>query len=275
MNRRTVLRGLLGGGSVSLAGAAAKAGRAADDSGTPAASPTTTLLPDTPHETGVYVASGPEPGPTVLVVGGIHGDERPGYRAAARFVGVEPTAGTVVVVPRANRVAIEAGTRTGEHGDLNRKFPTGETPTTPLARAIWKVVERHDPDVVIDLHRSVGLYAYHDASVGQAVFPTDAADAPSVATDVVETLNEDVVPWSMPLHDFRRGNLLTGSDPMLVHKVAGDRSRPGYIVETTRFLVDTETQTEWATRAAVALLSRHGVDYGSTSPIDSSGGWRW
>jgi hypothetical protein len=275
VNRRTVLRRILGGSLASLAGPVAGAASATDDSVGPDAAPATTLLPDTPHETGVYVASGPEPGPTALVVGGIHGDERPGYRAAGRFVGAEPAAGTVVVVPRANRVAIEAGTRTGEHGDLNRQFPTGEAPTSPLARAIWGVVERRDPDVVVDLHRSVGLYAYHDAAVGQAVFPTDVADAPAVAARVVETLNEDVVPWSMPLHDFRRGNLLTGSRPLLLHKVAGDRSRPGYIVETTRFLVDTETQAEWLTRAAVELLSEHGIDFGTASPADSSRGWRW
>jgi hypothetical protein len=274
VNRRTALRRLLGGGFGLLAGPAVRAGRGSEDSGVPTARPTTTLLPDTPHETGVYVVSGAEPGATALVVGGIHGDERSGYRAAARFVDAQPAVGTVVVVPRANRVAIEAGTRAGEHGDLNRQFPTGETPATPLAKALWGVVEHHDPDVVVDLHRSVGLYAYHDAAVGQAVFPTDTADAPSVAADVVETLNEAVVPWSMPLHDFRRGNRLTGSRPLLVHKVAGDRSQPGYIVETTRFLVDTETQTEWATRAAVELLSGHGIDYGTDSPLDSSGGWR-
>lgn len=275
VNRRTVLRRVVGGGVASLAGPVAVRGSASGSPEEGDGRPANTLLPGTPHETGVYVASGTTPGPTALVVGGIHGDERPGYRAAERFVDVDPARGTVIVVPRANRVAIEAGTRTGEHGDLNRKFPTGTRPTTSLARAIWGVVERRDPDVVVDLHRSVGLYAYHDASVGQAVFPTDAGDAPDVAAAVVETLNEEVVPWSMPLHDFRRGNLLTGTRPMLVHKVAGDRSRPGYIVETTRFLVDTGTQTEWAARAAVALLAGHGVDYGASSPVDSSGGWRW
>jgi hypothetical protein len=272
MNRRTALR-VIGGGIGAVAGPAAVAGHAGGDTGNPNTKPATVLMPDTPHETGVYVASGTESGPLALVVGGVHGDERPGYRAADRFVGIEPAVGTVVAVPRANRVAIEADEREGEHGDLNRKFPTGKRPTTPLARALWGVVERHDPDVVVDLHRSVGLYGYHDAAVGQAVFPTDVADAPAIAEDTVETLNESVVPWSMPLHDFQRGNLLTGSRPLLVHKVAGDRSQAGYIVETTRFLVDTETQTDWATRAAVELLSGHGITYSGTSPVASSSAW--
>lgn len=221
----------------------------------------------TPHETGVFVARGVEPGPTAVVVGGVHGEERPGYLAADRFVGVDPAVGRVVVIPRANRTAVEAGNRTGVRGDLNEEFPTDRRPTTPLARAIWDVVERHDPDVVVDLHRSRGIYRRHDDAVGQAIFPTDAATASPVATDVVGTLNDEVVPWAMPLHDFRVGNELTGSRPMLVHKVAGDLDRPGYIVETTRFLVDTHTQAHWLTRATVELLAGHGVDYGSVSPV--------
>lgn len=234
-------------------------------------SSTTTLAPGTRHATPVYVNEAESSGPTALVLGGVHGDERPGILAAERMRSRVPEAGTLVVLPRANRVAIERGTRAGEGGDLNRQFPTGVPPETELAGEIWDLVERVDPDVVLDLHRSLGIYGLHHASVGQAVFPADVDDAPSVAASVVSVLNGDAVPWYMPLHEFRRGRILSGDRPMLVHKVAGDLERAGYIVETTQFLVDTPTQVEWLTLAATALLARHGVDL-SADGGDSTGG---
>lgn len=234
-------------------------------------SPATTLLPGTEHETPVYVNEGDTEGPTALVVGGVHGDEPPGYLAAGRLATRTPESGTLVVLPRANRVAIERDAREGEGGDLNRQFPTGAPPETELASAIWELVVRRDPDVVVDLHRSVGIYGRHHDSVGQAVFPGAAGDAPSVAASVVDRLDEEAVPWYMPLHDFRRGNFLDGSRPMLVHKVVGDLGRPGYIVETTRFLVDTATQARWLALAATALCARHGVELTDGEPSDGGG----
>lgn len=259
-DRRRFLAGLVGTGLAVGAGRQVAGDVDARTDGTP--DPTSVLLPGTEHETAVYVAEGGD-GPTAYVVGGVHGDERPGYLAASALAGRTPEAGTLVVLPRANRVAIERGTREGEEGDLNRNFPVGEDPESELASAIWRSIRRHDPDVVVDLHRSVGIYGLHDASVGQAVFPVDVGRAPSAAERTVSTLNRRAVPWYLPLHDFRRGNAIDGSRPMLVHKVAGDYGRPGYIVETTRFLVDTATQARWLRVAARDLLGRHGVSFSS------------
>lgn len=261
MNRRTFLRGVAPGGALGTLSTSVTV-----HGGSPTANqsrqprPTETIMTGTPQETGVYVSEG-SAGPTALVVGGIHGDERPGYLAAERVARDTPTVGTVVTVPRANRIAIERDTRAGARGDLNRQFPSGERPTTPLARDLWNLLTRYDPDVVVDLHRSVGLYAYHEDAVGHAIFPTDGGTAIDVADATAATLTEGVVPWYLPLHAFRRGNVLTGSRPLLVHKVAGDLDRPGYIVETTRFLVDTETQTNWSIRATIHLLTAHGIEY--------------
>ncbi|QLG62681.1 succinylglutamate desuccinylase/aspartoacylase family protein [Halorarum salinum] len=235
-------------------------------------SSTTTLASGTEHATPVYVNDAEADGPTALVVGGMHGDERPGYLAAERLRSRVPAAGTLVVLPRANRVAIERGTRAGEGGDLNRQFPAGSSPETGLADEIWDLVERRDPDVVVDLHRSLGIYGRHHASVGQAVFPADVGEAPTVAADVVDVLNDDAVPWYMPLHEFERGRSLSGDRPMLVHKVAGDLERPGYLVETTQFLVDTSTQAEWLALAATALLERHGVELAPDDGASTTGG---
>ncbi|MGA9400964.1 succinylglutamate desuccinylase/aspartoacylase family protein [Haladaptatus sp.] len=254
MRRRTLLArtGTLLAGSTLLSVAASGGGQAMLD-------PTYRLLPGTKYETGVFVREGVRDGPTVLVVGGVHGDERCGYRAASEIARWKIERGKLVVLPKANRVAIRKNRREGAHGDLNRQFPSGEEPKTKLARAIWGVVERHDPEMVLDLHRSLGIYGYHESSVGQVIWPTDSDPAPEYAKRTAEQLNGSVVPWYMPFHEYRRGGELDGSRPMLVHKVAGDLGRPGYIVETTKFLLDTDTRARWENAAATDLLSRHGI----------------
>ncbi len=218
-----------------------------------------TILGGTKHETEMYVREGGK-GPTALVVGGIHGDEKSGYRAASEIAEWEIEGGTLVVLPKANQVAIRHDRREGANGDLNRMFPTGEKPESKLARAIWDVVSRHEPDVVLDLHRSLGIYGYHESSVGQVIWPTDVGGASEYAKQTAERVNDDVVPWHMPYHAYRRGGELDGSRPMLIHKVAGDLGKPGYIVETTKFLLDSQTRTRWTKRVARELLSRHGIE---------------
>ncbi|WP_255194906.1 M99 family carboxypeptidase catalytic domain-containing protein [Halorarius litoreus] len=222
--------------------------------------PTGVLMAGTPHETPVYVVEGDSAGPTAVVVGGMHGDERSGYLAAERVADWSVDAGRLVVLPRANRVAIERDTRRGEGGDLNRQFPPGARPTTALARGIWDRLVEAEPDVVVNLHSSKGIYGTHQEFVGQAVFPTAAGDAVAVAEETVATLNDAVVPWYMPLHDFLVGNVLHGTAPLLTHKVGGDLGRPAYIVEATEFLVDPETGARWTERAATELLTRHGLE---------------
>lgn len=253
MRRRSLLSKtgalLAGGMAMSVAG-----------SGRESLDPSYRILPDTKYETGVFVREGTSDGPTAMVVGGIHGDEQCGYRAASEIAGWQVDRGKLVVLPKANRVAIRRNRREGAHGDLNRQFPTGEKPETRLARAVWGVVERHDPDVVLDLHRSVGIYGYHESSVGQVIWPTDAGNASEYAKRTAEALKGNVVPWYMPFHEYRRGGELDGSRPMLVHKVAGDLDRPGYIVETTEFFLDADTRIRWEKAVATDLLSRHGIE---------------
>src|SRR5918998_2793906 len=73
----------------------------------------------------VSVANGA--GPTVLVIGGVHGDEPEGQVAAlnlARELRPDQVTGRVVVIPCASPEASRAYTRTWPSGiDFNRSFP--------------------------------------------------------------------------------------------------------------------------------------------------------
>lgn len=220
-----------------------------------------TIREGTPYATDAFVRDSSTPGPTAVIFGGLHGNETAGYRAASTIANWEPTRGTLVVVPEANAVAIEQGTRSSPSGDLNRQFPAGREPTTPLARALWEIVTEFDADVIIDLHTSRGIW---DSDVGptgygQAVFPTSAGQ--DVADEAIAAMNESYVNNGAPEHyTFTRGDTLTGTRPMLIHKVGSDLDRPGFLLETTKHGTDLETRTTWLEELTAQILRRTGVE---------------
>lgn len=220
-----------------------------------------TLLDGTDRETPVYEVEGSEDGPTAVILGGLHGNEINGYRAAADATGWEIDAGRLVVIPLADIAAIEADTREGPDGDLNRLFPGGQEPESDLAQAIWEVVEGADPDVVIDLHRSRGLFDTHHRWVGQAIFPTAAGEAIEDATAVIEYMNDHYVPTTMWFHRFSMGNVQDASRDfgLLVQKVNLDLGVTGFLVESTDFLLDLDAQIRWTDAMTELLLDRNGI----------------
>ena len=97
-------------------------------------------------------------GPTVLLLGGVHGDEYEGQIALsklARDVEVDQVRGRIIIVPMANYPAGEAGLRTSplDEGNLNRVFPGSAhgTPTEMIAHYIETVLMPM-ADYMVDLH---------------------------------------------------------------------------------------------------------------------------
>jgi glutamine amidotransferase-like uncharacterized protein len=117
------------------------------------------LAAGTRWETPAFVRVAREPGPTVMVVGGMHGNEAAGGRAAEGIRHWRIARGKLVVIPRANRLGLARSTRKvpdGKPYDLNRRFPSkpdGKV-TGPLAGSIWKLAQEHRPDWLVDLHES-------------------------------------------------------------------------------------------------------------------------
>jgi predicted deacylase len=108
-------------------------------------------------DTPVRVAHGARPGPTLCVVGGIHGDELNGPEIARRvFASAEPAAlsGTLVVLPAANAFGFRTGNRyMPDRRDLNRSFPgnrKGSVASIVADGIFSKVIRRCE--YLIDLH---------------------------------------------------------------------------------------------------------------------------
>src|SRR5690606_20110387 len=98
------------------------------------------LAEGTPYATPYYDHDSGKPGPTAVVLAGLHGNELAGFRDAQQLAGLVPKKGRPTVIPQANKLAADAGTRPGPHpAALTRVFPkskTGATRSVP-AKRIW------------------------------------------------------------------------------------------------------------------------------------------
>ena len=100
------------------------------------------------------------PGPTLLVIGGIQGDEPGGFTAASMLVtNYKVESGNVWVVPNLNFESIIRRSR-GIHGDMNRKFNalSEKDPEFDEVQKIKKIILSEDVDVVLNLHDGSGFY---------------------------------------------------------------------------------------------------------------------
>lgn len=112
-------------------------------------------------------------GPTIFIMGGIHGDERAGWNAALRLINYEFTRGTIYILPVANvKAAYNTPQPTRHFGqDLNRQFPGNRygTDTQILAFYIYNVIKEAKPDLVLDLHESRGSYLEEEGYLGNQI----------------------------------------------------------------------------------------------------------
>lgn len=158
------------------------------------------LAVGTPWETPYFLRDSGVEGPTVLVVAGIHGDEPAGVEAAERIRRWPLRRGKLVVLPRANRPALEARRRLtpgvdSQQANLNRNFPlpdgSREALGTP-AKEIWHFVEALRPDWLLDLHEGAGFRRTNRNSVGSSIIVFPHPEALQAAEAILEEINRSI-----------------------------------------------------------------------------------
>ena len=208
-------------------------------SGVQAGSSTTTnlLLPDTRFATRCYLIDSDQPGPTVLIVGGVHGNEPAGAQAAEDIRQWPIQHGRLIVIPRANVTGLAANQRriaglATNLSDLNRDYPranqTDNEARGEVAQAIWKIATDNKPDWVIDLHEGYDFHQLNEKSVGSSIicFPIPAGQ---LAADVM-ILEVNNAITNAQLKFVRRNMPVDGS----LARAAGEHLHvPGMILETT------------------------------------------
>jgi len=154
----------------------------------------------TAWETNYYVRTSDRDGPTVVITGGVHGDEPAGAAAAEQIRHWPIVCGTLVVLPRSNPPALAARSRTipdtaAAQNNLNRNFPKARQPGPPLgeqAQAIWQWLHDLQPAWVVDLHEGLGIRAAGSKSVGSSVIVSPNAEADQAVEQMLAAVNATI-----------------------------------------------------------------------------------
>jgi predicted deacylase len=153
------------------------------------------LAPATKYATKAYIYEAAASGPAVLLVGGVHGNEPAGSLAAEKFLSPQLVKGTLIVVPRANNLALDANKRTlPEITDLNRAYPgtADGNPAQQLAYGIGALMARYKVSLVIDLHEARTFHYEDESSLGQTVIYGFDDRSAMLALAVVEHMNKGI-----------------------------------------------------------------------------------
>ncbi len=109
------------------------------------------------YELNIYRIKGEKPGKTLLLIGGIQGDEPGGYLSADKYSDIELEKGNLIIVPRANLKSILLNNR-GPDGDMNRQFHDNPKPN-PMLKVVGKLKElMGEADLFLHLHDGWGFH---------------------------------------------------------------------------------------------------------------------
>jgi hypothetical protein len=106
----------------------------------------------------VYKIYGREEGPTMMILGGIQGDEPGGFLSADLYVDTALKRGNLIIVPRANFKSIINSDR-GTDGDMNRKFGESLSVTDPDSGRVQVIKNlMGESDIFLNLHDGSGFF---------------------------------------------------------------------------------------------------------------------
>jgi hypothetical protein len=160
------------------------------------------------NELNVYRIFGSKPGKTLLIIGGIQGDEPGGFLAADFYADFSLEKGNLIVVPRANFPSILKKERQINQ-DMNRKFM--DDTTLNYEAKVVDVLKKLicESDCFLNLHEGSGFYSptwitvdRNPKKYGQSVIADDAilypgenlasVDLKAMAQQVIDKINEKI-----------------------------------------------------------------------------------
>ena len=209
------------------------------------------LLPGTPGETVMTFAFSGKAGPTLMVLGGVHGNEPGGWIAAEEVSTWLPSVGGLVVLPRANRIAAASFVRTtDELGDLNRLYPGSRESGLPMERLAAEIVaiaSEFNADVVLDLHESWAFFNGRSqngtAFLGQTVTTGIGPRNPALGREIIARVNANISIERDLLVErdgaaFRRDPTLGAPGPDQANRGRSSLSLGGHVPGLTPILVE-------------------------------------
>jgi hypothetical protein len=180
---------------------------------------TLTLMADTPFEASGYIFHSGQPGPRVMVLGGVHGNEPGGWMAAEAIAGWEVRRGVLIVLPRLNHRSAALFERTlPEYGDLNRMYPgdpSGDLPMSRMAHEITMLAREWQVHWLFDLHESWGFFNERGensgtAFIGQTVTTGGGTASQYFMRGLVESVNGRIADREELVFRSRPGGVFGG-----------------------------------------------------------------
>ena len=205
----------------------------------------------------LYKKESKEKGNTLLVIGGIHGDEPGGYFAPAfleKYYKIKK--GNVWIIPNLNGDSIMANTR-GLYNDMNRKFSIIEKddPDFFVVERLKKIILEKEVNLVLNLHDGFGFYRekYENAifnpnAWGQATIIDQEkihgldkfGNLDEIASKVNDTLNSDKLFENY--HSFGVKNTETKykdeQQQLSLTFFAVTHNKPAFAIETSKNITD-------------------------------------
>ncbi|GAB6177015.1 hypothetical protein JCM16814_19060 [Desulfobaculum senezii] len=233
-----------------------------------------TFFSGTQYPLTVHILRGKAPGPTVMVQGGIQGDEAAGYLTAQILTRAKVDNGTLLIVPRANVPTVHVRKRQ-INVDLNRRFDKDYNTfyEDRLARVIRYLLSRSD--ALIHLHEGSGFYrpTYEDVlrnpkRYGQSIIidtPVfqNRINLAKVANTVLTELNATIVPdYRFTLFNtntFANNTTHPEQRKSLTYHALKDVGIPALAIEVSKDIIQVGWKVIQQLRATSLVLEQYGV----------------
>lgn len=226
-------------------------------------------------------------GPTLLVIGGIHGNEPGSYFAAAilsQYYTI--TKGNLWIVPNLNALSIAMNSR-GINGDMNRKFSdiNATDPDYNIVQDIKKIIIDPKIDLILNLHDGHGFYRkeyqntiFNPSAWGQTcVIDQNTLDGEhlykdldKIAVAVGQEINNGLI---KDHHCFTIRNTNTRfDDEAMRHSLtffAINNNKPAFAIETSKNLPLLDEKVFYQLRAIEGYMRYMGISYTRSFDLNS------
>jgi len=152
----------------------------------------------TDYETPVYIIKTDYKEPAIMIVAGIHGNEKAGIKAAEYLKdNLNIERGTLIIVPKANILACEESVRCfPPEINLNRVYPGNPQGNSveKLAYEVFSLMKKYDIGLLVDLHESIEFYSKNPKNYGQTVVIDSDDDCLfELSSFLVEEMNKGII----------------------------------------------------------------------------------
>ncbi|MCF7741510.1 MAG: succinylglutamate desuccinylase/aspartoacylase family protein, partial [Candidatus Marinimicrobia bacterium] len=233
---------------------------------------------NTPNELNVYKLYGEEDGKTVLIIGGIQGDEPGGYLSADLYSDLMLKKGNLIVVPRTNFHSI-IKKRRYINTDMNRRFNV--SPDNIYEDKIVQIITdlMKESDLVLNLHDGWGFYSKkwegpgrNPNRFGQSIIADaeiyvhqgDTINLGKLARKAVEKANNHITNSCHKLHFMNTKTLAKNSDfPEMKQSATfyavSKQGIPSFGIEASKNIDNLEDKIRYHNYAINAFLEMMGV----------------